>query len=51
MFPSRPYAVKGERRNFALLRPMADTLAHDAIRDRILEAYTEYERNAPAASG
>lgn len=49
MFPARPYAVKGERRSFALLSPITDTMAQDAIRDRILEAYAEYEERAAAA--
>jgi hypothetical protein len=35
--------VNGERRSFALLRPLADAAAQDTVRDRILEAYAEYE--------
>jgi hypothetical protein len=35
--------VNGERRSFALLRPLADAAAQDAVRDRILEAYDQYE--------
>jgi hypothetical protein len=42
-FPARQYTVNGERRSFALLRPLADATAQDAVRDRILEAYAEYE--------
>lgn len=42
-FPARQYSVNGERRSFALLRPIADTAAQSAIRDRILDAYAEYE--------
>ena len=38
-FPARQYAVNGERRSFALLRPVIDTAAHNRIRDLILEAY------------
>ena len=34
-FPARQYAVNGERRSFALLRPVTDTAAQDRIRDRI----------------
>jgi hypothetical protein len=30
-FPARQYAVNGERRSFALLRPIADTAAQDAV--------------------
>jgi hypothetical protein len=42
-FPARQYNVNGERRSFALLRPLADAAAQDAVRDRILEAYDQYE--------
>ena len=45
-FPARQYSVNGERRSFALLRPVADTTAQDAVRERILEAYAEYEESA-----
>jgi hypothetical protein len=48
LFPARLYAVKGERRSFALLRPIDDSAAQDTIRDRILEAYAEYEQRAAA---
>ena len=48
-FPSRNYSVNGERRSFALLRPAVDATAHNAIRDRILEAYAEYETAAATA--
>jgi hypothetical protein len=30
-FPARQYSVNGERRSFALLRPVADTAAQDRI--------------------
>ena len=43
-FPARQYSVNGERRSFALLRPVVDTTAQNAVRDRILEAYAEYEQ-------
>src|SRR2546429_9510534 len=42
-FPARSYAVNGERRSFALLRPIVDTNAQYAIRDQILAAYAAYE--------
>lgn len=42
-FPARQYSVNGERRSFALLRPLTDAGAQDRIRDRILGAYAEYE--------
>ncbi len=43
-FPARQYSVNGERRSFGLLRPMVDAHAQDRVRDLILEAYAEYER-------
>jgi hypothetical protein len=42
-FPARQYSVNGERRSFALLRPISDTAAHERIRDLVLEAYASYE--------
>jgi hypothetical protein len=42
-FPARQYSVNGERRSFALLRPIADATAQDRIRELVLEAYAEYE--------
>jgi hypothetical protein len=42
-FPARQYSVNGERRSFALLRPISDATAQHAVRDRILEAYAQYE--------
>ena len=48
-FPARQYAVNGERRSFALLRPVNDVNAHDRIRELILQAYAEYEESATNA--
>ena len=42
-FPARQYSINGERRSFALLRPMVDATAQDRIRERILEAFSAYE--------
>jgi hypothetical protein len=42
-FPARQYSVNGERRSFALLRPLVDTTAQDRIRDLTLSAYAETE--------
>ena len=42
-FPARSYSINGERRSFALLRPIADQTAQDRIRDLVLAAYEEYE--------
>ena len=48
-FPARSYSVNGERRSFSLLRPIADTASHDALRDRILEAYGTFISQAAVA--
>ena len=45
-FPARQYSVDGERRSFALLRPLSDPAAQDRVRDLVLESYAEYERAA-----
>src|SRR5258706_1611866 len=45
-FPARQYAVNGERRSFALLRPIVDTSAQEGVRDAILAAYAEAEAAA-----
>ena len=47
-FPARQYSVNGERRSFALLRPIVDGAAQDRIRDLILQAYAEVEEQAAA---
>ncbi len=47
-FPARQYTVNGERRSFALLRPIADTQAQDRVRDLILKAYAEMEKEVEA---
>ena len=48
-FPARSYAVNGERRSFALLRPITDPTAQDRLRDLILEAYREHEERMAVA--
>ena len=45
-FPARQYSVNGERRSFALLRPVADATAQERIRDLILGAFAAYEEQA-----
>src|SRR5437867_5885618 len=45
-FPARQYAVNGERRSFALLRPIVDTSAQEGVREAILAAYAEAEAAA-----
>ncbi len=47
--PARQYSLNGERRSFALLRPIADTSAQ-RVRDLVLRAYAEYEQATAAAS-
>jgi hypothetical protein len=42
-FPARQYSVNGERRSFALLRPIADVQAQENVRTLILQAYAEFE--------
>ena len=42
-FPARQYSVNGERRSFALLRPIGDVTAQERIRDLVLGAYADYE--------
>jgi hypothetical protein len=43
-FPCRQYSVNGERRSFALLRPIADVAGLDRLRDLILAAFEEWRR-------
>jgi hypothetical protein len=45
-FPARQYSVNGERRSFALLRPIVDAEAQERVRDLILRAYEEVEEQA-----
>ena len=49
-FPARQYSVNGERRSFALLRPIVDASSQDRLRDLVLEAYKEHEAELAAAS-
>jgi hypothetical protein len=49
-FPARQYSVNGERRSFALLRPIADVTSQDKLRGMILDAFQEYEERASIAS-
>lgn len=42
VFPARSYSVNGERRSFALLRPIDDVHAQYRLRDLILAAYDDY---------
>jgi hypothetical protein len=45
-FPARQYSVAGERRSFALLRPVVDAAAQERVRDLLLEAYETHEEQS-----
>ena len=49
-FPARQYSVNGERRSFALLRPLGDITAQDRVRELVLQAYGEYEAAAAVSA-
>ena len=49
-FPSRQYTVSGDRRSFALLRPVADAASQERVRDLVLQAYAEYGESATQAA-
>src|SRR5262245_56012368 len=49
-FPARTYSVNGDRRSFALLRPVADVAAQNRVRDLVLDAFDGYEERVDAAS-
>ena len=49
-FPARQYSVNGEKRTFALLRPISDTAAPERIRELVLEAYASYEEELARTS-
>src|SRR5438874_13185768 len=49
-FPARSYSVNGERRSYALLRPIVDVSSQNKLRELILEAFSAYEERAAIAS-
>ena len=49
-FPARQYSVNGERRTYALLRPISDPTVQERVRDLILQAYADHEEQAAIAS-
>ena len=49
-FPARQYAVNGERRRFALLRPIVDVSAQNGVRALILDAFAEHEEMTASAA-
>ncbi len=48
-FPARQYSVNGERRSFALLRPIVDATSQERVRELILQAYAEHEERLAMA--
>jgi hypothetical protein len=50
-FPAKPFVVNGERRSYALLRPVSDHEAQEVLRRQIMEKFEEFERNAAALIG
>ena len=50
-FPARQYSVNGDRRSFALLRPIADVTAQEKVRELVLRAYDEFDERTSIASG
>jgi len=49
-FPARQYSMNGERRSYALLRPIGEATSQNQVRDLILRAYAEYEAETAIAS-
>lgn len=43
-FPARQYSVNGERRSYAILRPIEETAAQDSLREIVLAAYADFEQ-------
>lgn len=46
-FPARQWSVNGERRSYALLRPIDDFASQGRLRDLILEAYAAFGQDRP----
>ena len=49
-FPARTYSVNGERRSFALLRPLNDAHTPTRVRDLVLQAYADFEARVAAVA-
>jgi hypothetical protein len=47
-FPARQYSVNGERRSFALLRPLIDVAAQERVKALIVEAFEQAVESARA---
>jgi len=50
-FPARQYAVNGERRSFALLRPITDSTGQNKLRELILSAFQNWEEQSAVTTG
>ncbi len=50
-FPARQYSVNGERRSYALLRPISETSLNEEVRESVLRAYAEFEAQMVASAG
>jgi hypothetical protein len=48
--PTRTYFVRGEKRTYALLRPVNDEVTIDPVRRLILESYAEFEQRMAVAT-
>ena len=49
-FPARQYSVNGDRRSFALLRPITDVAAQQKVRELVLQAYDDFDERKSIAS-
>ncbi|MGE3336006.1 MAG: hypothetical protein AB7I36_20390 [Rhodospirillaceae bacterium] len=47
--PARQYSMNGERRSYAILRPIMDAAHQDALRELILAEYSAHEARTSAA--
>lgn len=50
-YPSRQYSVNGERRSYALLRPISDDHGNEEVRAVILRAFADHEAGMVEAAG
>jgi len=50
-FPARTYSVNGERRSFALLRPITDSTGQNKLRELILSAFQNWEEQSAVTTG
>src|ERR1700719_784017 len=48
-FPARQYSINGERRSFALLRPIVDVSGQERLRTLILDTFAAYEEEMAGA--